>query len=96
MAHVLVLFDVYERIAPSWLRAKATAEILLQIKYEVKNTYGLGIAPVSGPLNALALYFAEGPESDMFKLVASCFEDHIWCREHDGCVGMDGGRASGV
>ncbi|KAJ2081970.1 hypothetical protein H4R24_001949 [Coemansia sp. RSA 988] len=84
---------IYERWRPDIVRSRAIHEALFQIESEVRNTHHLCIAPVNFATNMLAIYYAHGPDSDLFVGMRSRLPDVMWmCREGLAGCGTNGSQ----
>ena len=77
------LARVFERFHGKRLRARCTAAIIRQIKWELQTTNHTSISPVSGLLNILALWLHDSDDTDCLQALAQ-LEGWIWEDEEDG------------
>ncbi|KAJ2752314.1 hypothetical protein IWQ56_006755, partial [Coemansia nantahalensis] len=84
---------IYERWRPQWVRGWALREALFQIENEVRNTHHLCIAPVNFAANMLAVYYAHGADSDLFRGMRARLPDVMWmCWEGLAACGTNGSQ----
>ena len=77
------LARVFEGFHSTRLRARCTAAIIRQIKWELQTTDHTSISPVSGLLNILALWLHDPNDPDCRQALAQ-LEGWIWEDEEDG------------
>ena len=77
------LARVFEGFHGKRLRARCTAAIIRQIKWELQTTDHTSISPVSGLLNILALWLHDPDDTDCRQALAQ-LEGWIWEDEEDG------------
>ncbi len=85
--------NFYEWLAPSFLRKKALDFILSYVHAEDDQTKFVDIGPVNKFMNMLAVWHADGPESQTFKAHVARIDDYLWLAE-DGlkCQGYNGSQ----
>ncbi|KAJ1780422.1 hypothetical protein LPJ77_000335 [Coemansia sp. RSA 2523] len=84
---------VYERWKLPFVRTWALREALFQIENEVRNTHHLCIAPVNFATNMLAIYYAHGADSDLFRGMRGRLPDVLWmCYEGLAACGTNGSQ----
>ncbi|KAJ1731063.1 hypothetical protein LPJ72_004141 [Coemansia sp. Benny D160-2] len=84
---------VYESWRVPRIRQWALNEALFQIENEVANTNHLCIAPVNFATNMLAIYYAHGPDSGLFRGMRDRVLDVLWmCREGLAACGTNGSQ----
>ncbi|KAJ1736115.1 hypothetical protein LPJ61_000165 [Coemansia biformis] len=84
---------IYERWKPAWVRGWALREALFQIENEVRNTHHLCIAPVNFAANMLAVYYAHGADSALFRGMRGRLPDVMWmCWEGLAACGTNGSQ----
>ncbi|KAJ2591834.1 hypothetical protein EV177_008826 [Coemansia sp. RSA 1804] len=84
---------VYESWRVPRIRQWALNEALFQIENEVANTNHLCIAPVNFAANMLAIYYAHGPDSGLFRGMRDRVPDVLWmCREGLAACGTNGSQ----
>jgi lanosterol synthase len=69
---------VYEKLPNSWIRSRALKAALDQIRYEDENTDFLDIGPVNKVMNMLAIWVADGPDSETFRKHVERIPDFMW------------------
>ncbi|KAK9764233.1 Lanosterol synthase (Oxidosqualene--lanosterol cyclase) [Basidiobolus ranarum] len=70
--------DIYQKLPNYYLREYSLKKAYEQIIIEDENTYYLGIAPVSKPMNMICRWFTEGPDSEAFRKHASRLDEFLW------------------
>ncbi|ORZ36368.1 lanosterol synthase [Catenaria anguillulae PL171] len=68
----------YESVHNAWLRKRALRYCLDLIHNEDDNTMSLDIGPVNKAMHLLAVYHADGPESQRFKDHVATVRDFMW------------------
>ncbi|KAI9026831.1 terpenoid cyclases/protein prenyltransferase alpha-alpha toroid [Hyaloraphidium curvatum] len=90
-----VVLHQYEKVAgpKSWLRSRAIAEVVRQIRFEDENTKYLDIAPVSKAMNMLLVWIIDGPKSETWAKHLERVPDVMWLgREGMMCSGTNGSQ----
>ncbi|GAA5934711.1 hypothetical protein JCM3775_002035 [Rhodotorula graminis] len=72
------VFDLYDRVAPSWVRKKALDRAYRLVVMEDENTAFQTVGPVSKAMNMLCRWIQEGPESDAFQQHLLKIRDFMW------------------
>ncbi|BGP01530.1 Lanosterol synthase (Oxidosqualene--lanosterol cyclase) [Rhodotorula toruloides] len=72
------VLDVYDRLAPSWIRKKALERAYKLVVMEDENTSYQTIGPVSKAMNMLCRWLEEGPESEAFQQHLLNIRDFMW------------------
>lgn len=72
------VLDVYDRVAPSWIRTKALERAYRLVKMEDENTSYQTIGPVSKAMNMLCRWVEEGPDSEAFQQHVAKIRDFMW------------------
>ena len=70
--------DVYEKLPNSFIRSRALAEALKQVRAEDENTDYLDIGPVNKVMNMLIVWIVDGPDSSTFKRHVDRIPDFMW------------------
>ncbi|GAA5979903.1 hypothetical protein JCM5350_005536 [Sporobolomyces pararoseus] len=70
--------DLYDRLAPSWLRKKALKKAYELVKMEDENTSYQTIGPVSKAMNMVCCWLEEGPDSEGFQKHVEKIRDFMW------------------
>ncbi|GAA5874694.1 hypothetical protein JCM3774_004783 [Rhodotorula dairenensis] len=72
------VLDVYDRVAPRWVRNRALARAYNLVVMEDENTSYQTIGPVSKAMNMLCRWVEEGPESEAFQQHVAKIRDFMW------------------
>ncbi|GAA6054734.1 hypothetical protein JCM3770_000055 [Rhodotorula araucariae] len=72
------VFDLYDRVAPSWIRNKALARAYRLVVMEDENTAFQTVGPVSKAMNMLCRWIEEGPDSVAFQQHVLKIRDFMW------------------
>ena len=75
------LTNTYEKIAPRFLRKKATDFILNVVNAEDEHTNYINIGPVNQVINSLVVWHAYGKSSSQFKQHYERWFDYLWVAE---------------
>ncbi|GAA5894217.1 hypothetical protein JCM6882_007604 [Rhodosporidiobolus microsporus] len=70
--------DVYDRVAPAFVRKHALDRAYDLVRMEDENTGYQTIGPVSKAMNMLCRWHREGPKSDAWKLHLEKVRDFMW------------------
>ncbi|KAF1928204.1 lanosterol synthase [Didymella exigua CBS 183.55] len=76
---VVVIWNPYLRAA--WLVERAEKHVWWLIQAEDKNTDFSNLGPVNGPMNALACYVKEGPDSHGFQEHLKTLPEFLWIKD---------------
>ncbi|GAA6003609.1 hypothetical protein JCM10207_003508 [Rhodosporidiobolus poonsookiae] len=72
------VLDVYDRVAPSFIRRHALEKAYRLVVMEDENTAYQTIGPVSKAMNMLCRWHKEGPKSDAFQQHLLKIRDFMW------------------
>jgi lanosterol synthase len=75
------LTNIYEKLAPKFLRKKALNFIIQYINAEDEQTNYINIGPVNQAINSLAIWHRYGKESKQFQAHVSHWKDYLWLAE---------------
>eukprot|EP00042_Codosiga_hollandica_P050363 m.599370 g.599370 ORF g.599370 m.599370 type:complete len:722 (+) comp58079_c0_seq5:29-2194(+) len=81
--------NLYEKVAPTWLRNMALRKLYDLIQKEDQFTNFIDIGPVNKTMNMLCVYLVEGPQSSAFKQHVERLPDYLW-------MGRDGMKMNGT
>lgn len=70
--------NVWPWIQPKWLKQRAEAWVYEMIKHEDENSDYACLAPVNSPMNTVARYIKEGPDSYAFRRHIERLDDFLW------------------
>ena len=78
-------------LQPRWIKKRAEDWTWRLIQYEDANTDYADLAPVNAPMNTIASYIHDGPDSDSFLTHLDRLRNYLWMK-HEGmlCNGTDG------
>jgi lanosterol synthase len=68
-------------LRPNWMKKRAEEWVWWLIKAEDENTDYANLAPVNGPLNTLACYVKEGPDSFAFREHVKTLPEFLWMKD---------------
>ncbi|KAG8529674.1 uncharacterized protein KY384_005155 [Bacidia gigantensis] len=78
-------------LRPNWLKRRAEAWTRDLIRREDENTDYADLAPVSAPMNTLACFIQDGPNSDTFEKHIDRLRNYLWMKNEGMlCNGTDG------
>lgn len=73
--------NLYEKVAPQFLRNKALNFIIDYINAEDAHTNYINIGPVNQAMNSLAIWHKYGKESTQFQAHVAHWKDYLWLAE---------------
>ena len=73
--------NAYEKIAPKYFRKKSDQFVEAYIDAEDEHTNYINIGPVNKVLNALCVWYKEGPDSEKLQKHMERFDDYLWLAE---------------
>ncbi|BGP56660.1 Lanosterol synthase (Oxidosqualene--lanosterol cyclase) [Rhodotorula sphaerocarpa] len=76
------VLDVYDRVAPGFIRRKALERAYRLVVMEDENTSYQTVGPVSKAMNMLCRWVEEGPESEAFQQHVLKIRDFMWMSKH--------------